>query len=85
MRVQMMRFARLIDVHSGNAENHCNMVSLCEVFGALACINSAIRLSPNMFADVTRAHWNVRDIYALTSAAEVTSRVRGLCRPRNLN
>ena len=70
MRQHMKRFARLTAAHSKKLINHVYMVALYTVWYNFARINSAVRMSPAMAANLETRLWDIGDIVNLIDAAE---------------
>jgi len=70
MRQHMKRFARLTAAHSKKLVNHVHMVSLYAVWYNFARINSSVRMSPAMAANLTDRLWDISDIVRLIDESE---------------
>lgn len=70
MRQHMKRFARLTAAHSKKLANHVHMVALYTTWYNFARINSAVRMSPAMAANLSDRLWDVGDIVSLIDSAE---------------
>jgi IS1 family transposase len=70
MRQHMKRFARLTAAHSKKVANHAHMVALYTLWYNYARINSAVRVSPAMAANLTTTLWDVADIVRLIDSHE---------------
>jgi hypothetical protein len=68
MRMHMRRYTRLINAHSKKFENHCHMVALYTVWSNFVRINSAVKTSPAMAANLTGKLWEMADLVALIDA-----------------
>jgi len=77
MRMHMRRYTRLTNAHSKKFENHCHMVALYTVWYNFVRINSAVKVSPAMAANVTQRLWSMGDIVALIDKAAPPPKPRG--------
>lgn len=59
MRQYTKRFGRLTAAHSKKIENHAHIVALYTVWYNFARINSAVRMSPAMAADLETRLWGI--------------------------
>lgn len=65
----MRHYTRLTNGHSKKFENHCHMVALYTVWYNFTRINTAVRVSAAMAANVTQRLRNMADIVALIDKA----------------
>ena len=70
MRQHMKRFGRFTAGHSKKIDNHAHMVALYTVWYNFARINSAVRMSPAMAANLETRLWDVGDIVKLIDTHE---------------
>jgi len=66
------RFARLTAAHSKKLINHVHMVALYTTWYNFARINSSVRMSPAMYANLSDRLWDVGDIVNLIDAWETS-------------
>jgi hypothetical protein len=65
MRQHMKRFTRLTAAHSKKLINHVHIVALYTCWYNFARINSAVRMSPAMAANLETRLWDIGDIVKL--------------------
>jgi hypothetical protein len=70
MRQHMKRFARLTAAHSKKIEDHAHMCALYTVWYNFARINSAVKVSPAMAAELETRLWDISDIVNLIEMAK---------------
>jgi len=70
MRQHMKRFARLTAAHSKKLINHVHMVALYTTWYNFARINSSVRMSPAMAANISDRLWDIGEIVNLIEARE---------------
>jgi IS1 family transposase len=71
MRQCMKRFSRLTAGHSKKIDNHVHMVALYTTWYNFARINSAVRMSPAMAANLETRLWDISDIVNLIESHEM--------------
>ena len=80
--MHMRRYTRLTNAHSKKFENHCHMVALYTVWYNFVRINSAVKTSPAMAANLTGKLWEMTDLVDLIDADAPKTGPRGPYKPR---